>query len=261
MWLRDANLNPDPSLPAEVTKNDRYAHNWRPLIAIADAASLEWGAEARAAAVALRDEYRDENLLVTLLRHLHDIFAAGTSDRLLSKNLCEALIAMEDAPYGEWRGVLGNAPPRPITQAQLAAALRPFGIRPRTIWMARAERTFKGYYRNQFEAAWRDYAGIGPDGGDAGEGEQAESRKSPAHACGYATAKAEGEAEGEAERRTTMTKTKKKPTQPSECTFLMEQLADGTWCVGEEVFATKRPPASTSSTASTSKAAWALEWP
>jgi hypothetical protein len=172
MWLHDVNLNPDPPLPAEL--KGRYADNWRPLIAIADASSPAWGAEARAAALALRDECRDENLLVTLLRHLHDIFAAGTSDRLLSRHLCEALNAMDDAPWSEWRGLHGNAPPRSITQAQLAVALRPFGIRPRTIWMARAERTFKGYYRNQFEAAWRNYCGIAPEGGEGGEGEEAE---------------------------------------------------------------------------------------
>jgi hypothetical protein len=74
MWLREANLNPDPPLPAEVTRNDRYANNWRPLIALADACSAEWGEQARAAAIALRDEYRDENILVTLLRDIYDIF-------------------------------------------------------------------------------------------------------------------------------------------------------------------------------------------
>ena len=50
-WMRQCQPNLDPPMPPEL--RNRAADNWRVLIAIADACSLEWGAAAREAAVAL----------------------------------------------------------------------------------------------------------------------------------------------------------------------------------------------------------------
>src|SRR5262249_61210767 len=121
----------------------------------------------------------DDISWVHFLRHLAATSPAATSAHLRSRSLCVLFIAMEDPPGSERRGLHANPPPRPITQAQLASALRPFGIRPRTIWQAEATRrgrTFKGYYRHQFEAAWRSYCGIAPEGEEAERPEESRPR-------------------------------------------------------------------------------------
>ena len=69
-----------------------------------------------------------------------------------------ALNEMDDASWSEWRGVRDVQQPRPLSQGELALLLRPFRIRPRTIWPRRAT-SAKGYYRHQFKQAWRSYCG------------------------------------------------------------------------------------------------------
>jgi Protein of unknown function (DUF3631) len=53
-----------------------------------------------------------------------------------------------------------DRPARKLTQGELSRPLRPFEIRPKTIWppQRRPEiRSRRGYLRSQFEAAWRAY--------------------------------------------------------------------------------------------------------
>jgi hypothetical protein len=67
---------------------------------------------------------------------------------------------MPDAPWSEWRGQRGDQAPRPLSQAQLAGVLSPFGIRPQTIWPAHrsaATKSAKGYLKKDLEAAWAAY--------------------------------------------------------------------------------------------------------
>jgi hypothetical protein len=157
-WAHTAAFNTNPPMPAQL--RGRTADNWRVLIGVADACSPAWGAEARDAALAFGSAYRDdEDLLVQLLVDIRQIFTARNIDRIFSKTLVEALVAIDDAPWSEFRGVQGTAQPRPITQHQLAAMLRHFGIRPRSIWPPGATRSAKGYRRAWFEAAWRSYGG------------------------------------------------------------------------------------------------------
>ena len=149
-------------MPAEL--RNREADNWRPLIAIADACGPEWGARAREAAIAFSRAHHDEDIVVTLLHHIRQIFNARAVDRIPSKMLVEDLCAMDDAECSEWRGLHGDQQPRKLTQAVLASLLRPFGIRPRTIWPAHRTTEAKGprgYYCADFEAAWASYC----DGG------------------------------------------------------------------------------------------------
>ena len=50
--------------------------------------------------------------------------------------------------------------PRKLTQGELCRLLRPFGIRPKTIWPTRrrlGDMSCRGYSRSQFETAWRAY--------------------------------------------------------------------------------------------------------
>ena len=66
-----------------------------------------------------------------------------------SANLVDALNANKDMPWHEFnRG-------RPLSAAQLAQLLRPFGIQSRTIRFG--SDTAKGYYLSDFEDAFARY--------------------------------------------------------------------------------------------------------
>jgi hypothetical protein len=158
MWARDAALNLNPDMPVE--RRDRTADNWRPLISIADVCGEAWGRLAREAAVAFTQSYRDEDIVVILLRDIREIFDARGVDRLNSQTLIDALNAMDDAGWSEYRGPHGDQQPRKLTQGELARLLQPFGIRPRTIWPAQRRsdaKSRRGYLRSQFERAWASY--------------------------------------------------------------------------------------------------------
>jgi hypothetical protein len=131
----------------------RMADNWRVLLSIAD--DLGHDEAARMAAVALCADRPDEDYGVLALGHIQGIFLVRETDRILSAELVNALTGIDDAPWHDWRGPRDDRSPRKLTQADLAWILRPFGIRPRTVrgrWG-----TARGYYRNQFERAWRAY--------------------------------------------------------------------------------------------------------
>jgi Protein of unknown function (DUF3631) len=114
----------------------------------------------RAAAVALRPRRSDEDPGVVLLDNIRTIFLALGTDRIVSVVLIRMLLEIEDGPWNEWRGLQDDRPPRKLTQSELAFLLRPFGIRPRTIWPTPrrpSDRSARGYLRYHFEDAWRAY--------------------------------------------------------------------------------------------------------
>jgi uncharacterized protein DUF3631 len=155
-WARDAELASDPPMPAPL--RDRQADNWRPLIAIADAFGADWAVRAREAALSWSGQPHDEDPAVVLLRDIRDIFDGHGVDRLASKTMVDHLTGADDARWSEWRGIHGNQQPRKLSPGELARLLEPFQIRPRTIRVfAAGKPTVKGYYRTQFEAAWRSY--------------------------------------------------------------------------------------------------------
>ena len=157
-WARDAGLTSDPPMPAPL--RDRQADNWRPLIAIADAFGADWATRAREAAISWAGQHQDEDAAVVLLRDIRDIFKGLGVDRLSSKAMVDHLTGVDDAPWWEWRGIHGNQQPRKLSPGELATLLEPFQIRPQTIRVfvaASGRPTLKGYYRTQFEAAWRSY--------------------------------------------------------------------------------------------------------
>ena len=131
--LRDA----DPAVPASIF--NRAADNWRPLLAIAEAAGGEWPERARNAAVALAAEHTDESRRVQLLADIADAFAAKKTDRLSSDDLTAHLIGLEDRPWAEW------SKGRPLSKNQLARLLKPLGVSPGSIRLDDG-RTPKGYY-------------------------------------------------------------------------------------------------------------------
>jgi hypothetical protein len=156
--LREA----DPTLPAGIF--NRVADNWRPLFAIAEAAAGGWPERLAKAAGALAPNDADtEGRGVMLLADVRAIFIARQVDKLASADLCDALAADATGPWADYRHG------KPIGQAQLARALKPFGPIPGTIRLGDA--TPKGYQREDFNEAWDRYL---PEDGTSAKGGGAE---------------------------------------------------------------------------------------
>jgi Protein of unknown function (DUF3631) len=139
--IRDA----DPEMPDGVFNRD--ADNWRPLLAIAEAAGGHWPERARKAAAEGLQSEAEGSRLEMLLADIQTVF--GTSDhldRIASVDLIARLVENPDRPWAEYsRG-------KPITAAKLGRLLKPLGI---TAQVLRVEDgTARGYYRHQFEDAF-----------------------------------------------------------------------------------------------------------
>ena len=95
-----------------------------------------------------------------LLADIRAIFDALGLDRINSAALVEALLGLDDSLWNDWRGLRDDRPARKLNQGELARLLRPFDIRPRSVW-SRGQRptagSRKGYYGEQFEQAWAAY--------------------------------------------------------------------------------------------------------
>jgi hypothetical protein len=167
VWAKTVTLERNPVMPPEL--RNRQTDNWRPLIAIADSFGPEWGRLAREAAVAYARNTFDEDAKIILLHDIRTIFDRRGGDRLFTVTLLADLHAMEDAIWGEWRGVRGNQQPRPLSQGEMARLLSPFKIKSRTIWPLNriaGGKSAKGYHRSQFEAVWQAYC---PEDGTASQ--------------------------------------------------------------------------------------------
>jgi hypothetical protein len=155
-WAATCSLARNPEMPSSL--HNRAADNWRVLFAIAD--DLGAGDEARAAALELSANRLDEDPGVVLLTDIRSVFLARGVDRITSAALVAALLGLDDGLWNEWRGRHDNRAPRKLTQAELSRLLRPFGIRPKTIWPLHRgsnARSSRGYMRSQFESAWASY--------------------------------------------------------------------------------------------------------
>lgn len=150
-WVEDAKealISSDPDIPAEIT-NDRARDNWRPLIAIADAAGGEWPRLAREAALTFSAvEPETESNKVLLLRDLIAIFDER-GERIESEKIVTALIEIEGHPWAEGRHG------KPITKTGLARLLRPFGIHPKK-WRD-GDNTLRGYEQSDFTEIFARY--------------------------------------------------------------------------------------------------------
>jgi hypothetical protein len=156
IWERRCSLAPDPVIPAGL--RNRAADNWRVLLAIAD--DLGHGDEARSAAIALSANRLYTEPGIALLADILEVFQQKGVDRLTSKELVAALLALNDGDWNEWRGPKEDRQPHRLTQSELAAMLRPFHIKPRTIWpKARksGSRSSRGYLKASFQKAWDAY--------------------------------------------------------------------------------------------------------
>ncbi len=135
----------DPQIPSEL--NDRAEDNWRPLLTIADIAGGEWPKLAREASKALAVDAIDESSVTTLL--LSDIWAyflSSETGAVPSSVLCDHLRGLDSRPWSNCEN--GN----PITTAQIARLLSPFGIRPTQLWTGDPERkNLRGYHKAQLD--------------------------------------------------------------------------------------------------------------
>jgi hypothetical protein len=159
-WARaKPKLDINPDLPKDL--RNRVADNWRPLIAIANCFGPEWSRKAREAAIVFAGSFHDEDAGVVLLSDIRDIFNRTSADRMASEVLVLALLEVEESGWSDYRGVRDDRAPRKLTQGEMARLLRPFGIRPRSIWPLtrrdKGSRSRKGYFRSQFETAWERY--------------------------------------------------------------------------------------------------------
>ena len=139
----------DPAVPDEL--NDRQADNWRPLLAIADAAGGAWVDLARATARTLAGAVveADSAAPVQLLADLQDLFATAAADKLATAAIIRHLIKLEARPWAEY------ADGRPLGPRHLAQLLEGFRIKAKQIRQGAATR--KGYLRSDFTDAFRRY--------------------------------------------------------------------------------------------------------
>jgi len=155
-WAGQVELHPDPPSPVKV----RYADNWRPLIAIADAFGV--GDRAREIAIQMCSGLPDDDKQVQVLADLYDIFveAGPDIDRIGSFKLTQHL---HNRGYTEWTGLNGERQPHSITTWELAKILEPFKIRPQMFqfpgpkFLRDKNPGMRGYFRKDFEAAWASY--------------------------------------------------------------------------------------------------------
>jgi putative DNA primase/helicase len=139
----------DPEPPKGL--HDRAADNWRPLLAIADAAGGVWPETARRTSLrfSIPGAVGDSSVRVELLADLREIFQQSGKERLFTGALLHDLHAREDRRWGEWRRG------QPLSAISLSRLLKPFGIRPAKL--REGGRVRQGYHLERFEDAFRRY--------------------------------------------------------------------------------------------------------
>jgi hypothetical protein len=92
---------------------------------------------------------QDHNPVGSLLRDIFVTFTQGKTQRIFSRDLVAKLNRYTGRPWAE----ICNG--KEITELWLAQMLRPYGIRPRTIWIG--EVAAKGYLQDDFMDVFRRY--------------------------------------------------------------------------------------------------------
>jgi putative DNA primase/helicase len=153
-WTQD-NLDTlckiDASVPGQL--HDRQVDNWRVLFNIADQVGGDWGAKARAAALAIEDaESECENASPTsgirLLADCRTVFEDEGATELSGKEIIARLCDLEETPWADYRSG------KPIKDAAFAALLEPFGITSKRQNSGKDKGCMK-WRRAHFQDAWR----------------------------------------------------------------------------------------------------------
>ena len=137
---KDAIANARPQIP--VTLNDRAADIWEPLLALADLAGGQWPELARQAALSLSNSAHENNPIGPLLLDILLLFISRKTDRMFTRDLLEGLNLRLHRPWAE------TLKGKEVTELWLAQQLRPYGVKPRTLWLDGAQA--KGYFREEF---------------------------------------------------------------------------------------------------------------
>ena len=137
-----------PIMPETII--DRAADVWEPLVAIADAAGGDWPERARHSAVTLNNARaeRDPSLGVQLLADCRRLFTATNSDRLTTEALVDALINLDESPWGDLRG-------KSLDARGLARRLKKYDVRPGNHRFP--EGILRGYRLEDMHDAWQRY--------------------------------------------------------------------------------------------------------
>jgi hypothetical protein len=134
--------NADPAMPTVI--GNRAADNWRPLLAVADAAGEAWAKLARE--VAKQRTGDEDEIRVRLLRDIREVF---TEPAMHSCDLVQKLNAIEDAPWSEFqRG-------KSLSQSKLSHLLHDFGIKATQVKIEGINRN--GYHLDQFTPVFAAY--------------------------------------------------------------------------------------------------------
>lgn len=149
-------LSKDQEVSMPDALDDRARDNWRPLLRIADRCGGQWPDLARTAAIKLSGDREDPSTKAMLLSDIKELFMKADTDKLPSTWIVDELNEMEERPWPEWKH------DKPMTKGQLAAQLRPFGVKPKTIRLKdgntfRVGDTAKGYDVEQFKDVWERY--------------------------------------------------------------------------------------------------------
>jgi putative DNA primase/helicase len=150
-WCSDnmsALASADPAMPEAL--DDGQQMNWELLLAVADLAGGNWPARARAAAITLTRERDEPSPGKRLLAVLRAVFR--THGGLLTSPQAEQLVGA--GGDGEWANYKDKG--RPINKWEIAALLKPYGIRPGVIH-PRGRPADRGYDVSWFETAFRHY--------------------------------------------------------------------------------------------------------
>jgi hypothetical protein len=129
--------------------NDRAGDIWEPLLVLADLAGAEWPRKARDAAEALSASAQETAPHVSLLVDIFLVLVNAGGERIFSRELVAGLNRFGERPWAALRKG------RQITELWLAQQLRPYGIRPKTMWIGGA--AAKGYEQVDFHEVLRRY--------------------------------------------------------------------------------------------------------
>ena len=134
-----------PQIPPDL--NDRAADIWEPLFVLADIAGGPWPERTRQAALALSPTSQESDPIAALL--LQICTALLNVERMFSRDLVDHLNRLPARPWAE------NLRGKHITELWLAHKLRPYGIRPRTIWVGPT--SARGYQQADFIEVFSRY--------------------------------------------------------------------------------------------------------
>jgi hypothetical protein len=146
-WAEQANLDPNPKLPAQLV--GREADKWRPLIAIAD--SFDRGAIAREVALTFLNESDPTDLKELLLRDTEKVFSSVKTKMITTEVLYQKLLEDKD---GEFE--LDYAEHK-ITKTRISHILADFQIKNRNHRYGKTVQ--RSWFREDFEEMWRRYSG------------------------------------------------------------------------------------------------------